>query len=78
MEPARAQCFAAGIPTGAEGELTEGVVFFIFNYQETPVRQLLDGGGFVEAREELENRCVVWYHVHILANFLLNRAELFC
>ena len=77
MEPARAQCFAAGIPAGAEGEQTEGLVFFIFNHQEAPVRQLLHGGGFVEAREGLENGCEVWCHVHILINFFLDRAELF-
>jgi hypothetical protein len=43
MKPVRAQCFAADIPAGLKGEQAEGMVFLIFNNQETPVRKLLDG-----------------------------------
>ena len=50
------------------------MVFFIFYHQEAPVRELLDGGGFVEAREGLEGRCEVCCHEHILSEDLGERA----
>ena len=53
--------------TSFDGDKTEGMVFFIFDHEETTVRELLDGGGFVEAGEGLEGWCEVWRHEHILS-----------
>ena len=58
----RAQRRAADTPIGADGDQTEGMLFFIFNDQKTPVRKPLDGGWLIEAGQGQEHENVVQRH----------------
>jgi len=45
----RQQGRAAHLPIGSDRHQAEGTRLFILDYQEAPVRQLLDGRGFIQA-----------------------------
>ena len=62
LKPARAQQPGLDQRAGAESDQTEGMLLFIFNQWETPVRKLLDGRGLIKTGQGQEAGNGVRWH----------------
>jgi len=59
FQQSRAQRGAADALVGADRDQAERMLLLVFDDKETPVRQLLDGGWFIDAGQGLERGHVV-------------------